>query len=113
MPLLLGCYSYGQQSFSLIIVHVKKVIYYSRTENRYSTMKYCLCTCYRYIVQYAAECGGVIVSTDNYRDLLQENPAWRETIERRWGKFKYNSNVTYISVLVMYTQNPKNYTKVS
>jgi hypothetical protein len=42
-------------------------------------------------VQYAAECGGVIVSTDNYRDLLQENPAWRETIERRWGKWKYNS----------------------
>jgi hypothetical protein len=34
-------------------------------------------------VQYAAECGGVIVSTDNYRDLLEENPAWRETIEKR------------------------------
>ena len=34
-------------------------------------------------MQYAAECGGVIVSTDNYRDLLQENPAWRETIEKR------------------------------
>ena len=34
-------------------------------------------------MQYAAECGGVIVSTDNYRDLLEENPAWRETIEER------------------------------
>lgn len=42
-----------------------------------------LCACRRYIVQYAAECGGVIVSTDNYRDLLVENPAWRETIEKR------------------------------
>jgi ribonuclease ZC3H12 len=37
-------------------------------------------------VQYAAECGGVIVSTDNYRDLLKENSAWRETIENRLGK---------------------------
>ena len=42
-----------------------------------------LCACCRFIVQYAAECGGVIVSTDNYRDLLEENPAWRETIEKR------------------------------
>jgi hypothetical protein len=42
-----------------------------------------LCACCRYTVQYAAECGGVIVSTDNYRDLLEENPAWRETIEKR------------------------------
>ena len=38
-------------------------------------------------MQYAAECGGVIVSTDNYRDLLQENPAWRETIESRSGTY--------------------------
>jgi hypothetical protein len=50
--------------------------------------------CYRYIVQYAAECGGVIVSTDNFRDLLHENPAWRETIEKRWGKLEYNTCVT-------------------
>jgi hypothetical protein len=50
-------------------------------------MEHCLYACCRYIVQYAAECGGVIVSTDNYRDLLQENPAWRETIEMRSGKY--------------------------
>lgn len=37
----------------------------------------------RYIVQCAAERGGVIVSNDNYRDLLAENPAWRETITKR------------------------------
>lgn len=39
----------------------------------------------RYIVQVAAELGGVIISTDNYRDLLSENEAWRETIEQRQG----------------------------
>ncbi|XP_046396497.1 probable ribonuclease ZC3H12C [Ischnura elegans] len=37
----------------------------------------------RYIVQYAAAVGGVIVSRDNYRDLLSENPAWRDTITNR------------------------------
>lgn len=46
-------------------------------------VEHSVCVCCRYIVQYAAECGGVIVSTDNYRDLLEENPAWRETIEKR------------------------------
>lgn len=37
----------------------------------------------RYIVQYAAEVGGVVVTTDNYRDLLEENPTWKETIQKR------------------------------
>lgn len=54
----------------------------------------------RYIVQYAAECGGVIVSTDNYRDLLQENPAWRETIETRLLMF------TWVGDVLMFPQDP-------
>lgn len=37
----------------------------------------------RFIVQYAAAVGGVIVSRDNYRDLLNENPAWKDTILER------------------------------
>jgi len=54
----------------------------------------------RFIVQYAAECGGVIVSTDNYRDLLQENPAWRETIEKRLLMF------TWVGDVIMFPQDP-------
>ncbi|PNF31570.1 hypothetical protein B7P43_G00760 [Cryptotermes secundus] len=54
----------------------------------------------RYIVQYAAECGGVIVSTDNYRDLLRENPAWRETIETRLLMF------TWVGDILMFPQDP-------
>ena len=37
----------------------------------------------RYIVQFAAVKGGVIVTRDNYNDLLAENPAWEETIKYR------------------------------
>ena len=41
--------------------------------------------CYddRFIVRLAAERGGVIVSNDHFRDLLEENPEWREAIENR------------------------------
>jgi hypothetical protein len=65
---------------------------------------YCLYACCRYIVQYAAECGGVIVSTDNYRDLLQENPAWRETIETRLGKY---SSCPTLWIFVLSNPNSK------
>lgn len=54
----------------------------------------------RYIVQTAAELGGVIVSTDNYRDLLSENPAWKETIEKRLLMF------TWVDDILMFPQDP-------
>lgn len=38
---------------------------------------------FRFIVQTAAVKGGIIVTRDNYRDLLSENPAWAETIKYR------------------------------
>lgn len=37
----------------------------------------------RFIIEYAHGHGGVIVSRDNYRDILEEKPEWRETIEER------------------------------
>ncbi len=41
--------------------------------------------CYddRYIVRFAAENDGVIVSNDNFRDLEKENPEWKKVIEER------------------------------
>lgn len=41
--------------------------------------------CYddRFIIKLAAETDGVVVSNDNFRDLTNENPKWRETIEQR------------------------------
>lgn len=41
--------------------------------------------CYddRFIIKLAAETDGIVLSNDNYRDLVNENPKWRETIEQR------------------------------
>nr|CAD7426509.1 unnamed protein product [Timema monikensis] len=54
----------------------------------------------RFIVQAAHEMGGVIVSTDNYRDLLEENPAWKDTIEKRLLMF------TWVDDILMFPQDP-------
>lgn len=35
----------------------------------------------RYILEYATKCNGIIISNDQYKDLYQEKPEWRETIE--------------------------------
>lgn len=47
--------------------------------------------CYddRFIVKLATTNRGVIVSNDNYRDLLNESDAWRETIEKRVLMFAF------------------------
>ncbi|XP_063238623.1 uncharacterized protein LOC134540079 isoform X2 [Bacillus rossius redtenbacheri] len=54
----------------------------------------------RYIVQAATELGGVIVSTDNYRDLMAENQRWKETIEKRLLMF------TWVGDMLMFPQDP-------
>ncbi|XP_024869393.1 NEDD4-binding protein 1-like [Temnothorax curvispinosus] len=37
----------------------------------------------RYILKYATSCGGIVISTDQYRDLYREKPEWRSTILNR------------------------------
>uniref|UniRef100_A0A1E1W0R4 RNase NYN domain-containing protein n=2 Tax=Pectinophora gossypiella TaxID=13191 RepID=A0A1E1W0R4_PECGO len=54
----------------------------------------------RYIVQCAAEFDGVIVSGDNYRDLLLENPRWRFVIENRLLPF------TWVNDMIMFPRDP-------
>ena len=41
--------------------------------------------CYddRYILKLAAQNGGVVVSNDNYRDLMSENTEYKKVVEQR------------------------------
>ncbi len=50
--------------------------------------------CYddRYIVKLAHEEGGVIVSNDQFRDLMQENQEWKKVIEQRLLQFAFASD---------------------
>ncbi|XP_026730529.1 uncharacterized protein LOC113495789 isoform X2 [Trichoplusia ni] len=54
----------------------------------------------RYIIQCAAEFDGVIVSGDNYRDLINENPRWRYIIENRVLPF------TWVNNMIMFPKDP-------
>ncbi|XP_054290204.1 probable ribonuclease ZC3H12D isoform X2 [Macrosteles quadrilineatus] len=54
----------------------------------------------RFIVQYATEFGGVIVSTDNYRDISTENVRWRDTIAKRLLMF------TWVDDFLMFPVDP-------
>ncbi|KAJ0171918.1 hypothetical protein K1T71_012681 [Dendrolimus kikuchii] len=54
----------------------------------------------RYIVQTAAEFDGVIVSGDNYRDLMNENAKWRTVIETRLLPF------TWVNDMIMFPKDP-------
>lgn len=54
----------------------------------------------RYIVQSAAELDGVIVSGDNYRDLMAENPRWQFVIENRLLQF------TWVNNMIMFPRDP-------
>ena len=53
------------------------------------------------IVQYATLKGGVVVSNDNYRDLVEEDPKMRETIENRLLMFNWVAGDT-----LMFPQDP-------
>ncbi|EEB10937.1 conserved hypothetical protein [Pediculus humanus corporis] len=54
----------------------------------------------RFIVQTAVLKGGIIVTRDNYRDLLSENPAWAETINYRTLAY------TWVDDVLMFPNDP-------
>ena len=58
--------------------------------------------CYddRFIVRLAAMTDGIIVSNDNFRDLVDEKPEWRETIEQRLLMF------TFVNDIFMVPEDP-------
>lgn len=54
----------------------------------------------RFILEYATMCGGIVVSLDQYRDLYNEKPEWRETIEKRL------LTPTFVGNYVMFPEDP-------
>ena len=50
--------------------------------------------CYddRYILRLAAETDGIVVSNDNYRDLVSENPEYRKIVEERILMYSFVNN---------------------
>ncbi|XP_055934554.1 NEDD4-binding protein 1-like isoform X1 [Argiope bruennichi] len=59
-------------------------------------------TCYddRFIVELAAKTGGVILSNDNYRDLVDENEEFKRTINERLLMF------CFVGDIIMIPQDP-------
>ncbi|XP_012214828.1 uncharacterized protein [Linepithema humile] len=54
----------------------------------------------RYILEYATLCNGIVISADQYRDLYQERPEWRDTIENRL------LTPTFVGDRVMFPEDP-------
>ncbi|XP_074653874.1 uncharacterized protein LOC141908008 [Tubulanus polymorphus] len=66
-----------------ILIDLEKKKYLVFTPARRIGGKRVVCYDDRYIVKLAAETGGIVVSNDNYRDLVAENPEYRKVIEER------------------------------
>ncbi|KAA0723966.1 NEDD4-binding protein 1 [Triplophysa tibetana] len=47
----------------------------------------------RFMLNLAQQTNGVIVTNDNMRDLVDESPAWRDIIKRRWREIRNVTNL--------------------
>lgn len=54
----------------------------------------------RYILEYATKCEGIVISSDQYRDLYEEKPEWRGTIVNRL------LSPTFVGDFVMFPEDP-------
>ncbi|XP_060084709.1 uncharacterized protein LOC132563974 [Ylistrum balloti] len=66
-----------------ILIHLEKEKVLVFTPARRIGGKRVVCYDDRYILKLAAETGGIVVSNDNYRDLLNENPEYKKVVEER------------------------------
>lgn len=54
----------------------------------------------RFILEYATTCGGIVISSDQYRDLYEEKPEWRDTISNRLLE------PTFVGDYIMFPEDP-------
>ncbi|XP_011700688.1 PREDICTED: NEDD4-binding protein 1-like [Wasmannia auropunctata] len=54
----------------------------------------------RFILKYATSCGGIVISSDQYRDLYREKPEWRNTILNRL------LTPTFVGDYIMFPEDP-------
>ena len=65
----------------LLDLEKKKIVVF--TPARRIAGKRVICYDDRYVMKLAAENGGIVVSNDNYRDLVDENPDYKKVVEER------------------------------
>lgn len=75
------------EQYVLEALEKEKILSY--TPSRKINGRRIICYDDRFIVKYANLEGGVIISNDQYRDLMQENPEWRKIIEQRLLQFTF------------------------
>ncbi|XP_078044766.1 uncharacterized protein LOC144474105 isoform X2 [Augochlora pura] len=54
----------------------------------------------RYIIEYATMCNGIVISSDQFRDLYKEKPEWRDTIVNRLLA------PTFVDNILMFPEDP-------
>ena len=61
----------------------------------------------RLIVQDAAQCGGIILSNDKYRDLINESRQMRKAIEEQTLNFNFRKDTLHVAQDPLGRNGPK------
>ena len=79
-----------------ILYQLERDNYLVFTPSRRIGTKRIVCYDDRFIVRLATMTDGIIVSNDNFRDLMDEKPEWRNTIEQRLLMFTFVNDIFMI-----------------
>ena len=80
---LSNCFNHFIFSDQYILTELEKEKILAFSPSRQFSGRRIVCHDDRYILNLAAENGGIVVSNDNYRELINEKPNYKEVIENR------------------------------